>query len=210
MPSLRLCLVAVVAGALACGGAPQPATLSSRWSAPSILAEVPADAPYVIALLEPMNDALRQRMMRNLDAQLAHSMKALDKLRDGRDKLEPWMRAVLALADELRAKGTAAWFDQLGIDPRGRFVVYGMSLWPVARIELSAPDKLRATIARALSAAGAKPQQRTLDGRSYWIVADRNVSFVAAVLDREAVAAGLPRPGGGAAPPPSPRPPPPP
>src|SRR5215475_7977906 len=128
MRSPRLCLVAAVAGALmSCGGgAPQPATLSSRWSAPSILAEVPADAPYVFALLEPMNDALRRRMMRNFDAQLAQlpAMKALDKLRsDG--KLEPWMRAVVALVDELRAKGAAAWFDQLGIDPHGRFVVYG-------------------------------------------------------------------------------------
>jgi hypothetical protein len=193
MPSLRLCLVAIVAGALACGGgAPQPATLSSRWSAPSILAEVPADAPYLIALLEPMNDALRQRMMHNLDAQLAQSMKALDKLRDGGGKLEPWMRAVLALADELRAKGSAAWLDQLGIDPRGRFVVYGMSLWPVARIEIRDPTKLRATIARVLSAAGAQPQQRTLDGRAYWLVSGGEFSSVAAVLDREAVAAVLP------------------
>lgn len=192
MPSLRLCLVAVVAGALACGGgAPQPATLSSRWSAPSILAEVPADAPYAVALLEPMNDALRRRMMHNLDAQLAQSMKALDKLRD-RGKLEPWMRAMLALADELRGKGAAAWFDQLGIDPHGRFVLYGMSLWPVARIELSNPDKLRATITRILSAGGIQPQQRTLDGRAYWLASGGDFSFVAAVLDREAVAAVLP------------------
>lgn len=194
MRSLRLCLVAVVAGALmSCGGgAPQPATLSSRWSAPSILAEVPADAPYLVALLEPMNDALRRRMMGNLDAQIAQSMKALDKLRDETGKLEPWMRAVRALAGELRGKGAAAWFDQLGIDPRGRFVVYGLSLWPVARIELSDPAKLRAAIARTLAAAGVQPQQRTLDGRAYWLAGDRDVSFVAAVLDREAVAAVLP------------------
>ncbi|HEX8108181.1 MAG TPA: hypothetical protein VF516_10665 [Kofleriaceae bacterium] len=195
MPSLRLCLVAVVAGALSCGGggAPQPATLSSRWSAPSILAEVPADAPYLIALLEPMNDALRRRMMHNLDAQLAQSMKALDKLRADPGKLEPWMRAVLTLADELRAKGTAAWFDQLGIDPRGRFVIYGMSLWPVARIEIDHPDRLRATVARVMSAAGIQPApQRTLDGRAYWLSSSRDFSFVAAVLDREAVVAVLP------------------
>jgi hypothetical protein len=196
MRSPRLCLVAVVAGALmSCGGgAPQqPATLSSRWSAPSILAEVPADAPYVAALLEPMNDALRRRMMRNLDTQLAQSpsMKALDKLRAD-PKLEPWMRAMLALVDELRSKGTAAWFDQLGIDPRGRFVIYGLSLWPVVRIELNDPARLRAAIARMLSAAGARPQQRTLEGRAYWLAGDSNVSFVAAVLDREAVAAVLP------------------
>jgi hypothetical protein len=194
MRSPRLCLVAAVAGALmSCGGSgPQPTTLSSRWSAPSILAEVPADAPYLVALLEPMNDALRRRMMHNLDAQLAESMKALDKLSDEDGKDEPWMRAVRALVDELRGKGASAWYDQLGIDPHGRFVVYGMSLWPVMRIELNNPAKLRAVIARMLSAAGVQPQQRTLDGRAYWLAGDREVSFVAAVLDREAVAAVLP------------------
>jgi len=194
MRSLRLCLVAVVAGALmSCGGgAPQATTLSSRWSAPSILAEVPADAPYLVALLEPVNDALRRRMLHSLDTQLAQSaaMKELDELRA--DPSKPWMRAVLALVDELRAKGAAAWLDQLGIDPHGRFVLYGMSLWPVARIELNDPAKLRATIARMLSAGGVQPQQRTLDGRAYWLAGDRDVSFVAAVLDREAVAAVLP------------------
>jgi hypothetical protein len=177
------------------GGAPQPpATLSSRWSAPSILAEVPADAPYVFALLEPMNDALRRRMMHDFDVELAQSpaMKELDKLRSDK-KLEPWMRAMLSLIDELRRKGTAAWFDQLGIDPHGRFVLYGLSLWPVARIELNDPAKLRAVIARMMTAAGTQPpQQRTLDGRAYWLAGDSDISFVAAVLDREAVAAVLP------------------
>lgn len=191
MRSPRLCLVAAVAGALmSCGGgAPQPATLSSRWSAPSILAEVPADAPYLLALLEPMNDALRRRMMHNLDAQLAQSMQALDKLGDAS---EPWVRAMRALVAELRGKGAAAWYDQLGIDPHGRFVVYGMSLWPVVRIELNDPAKLRAVIGRMMASAGIQSQQRTLDGRAYWLSSDRNISFVAAVLDHEAVAAVLP------------------
>jgi hypothetical protein len=132
-------------------------------------------------------------MMQNLDAQIAQSMKAFDKLRDAdRAKLEPWMRAVLALTGELRSKGAAAWFDQLGIDPRGRFVIYGLSLWPVARIELNNPAQMRSTITRALSAAGIQPQQRTLDGRAYWLAGGGDFSFVAAVLDREAVAAVLP------------------
>src|SRR5579872_4779874 len=171
MRSPRLCLVAAVAGALmSCGGsAPQPATLSSRWSAPSILAEVPADTPYLAALLEPMNDALRRRMMHNLDAQLAQSMQALDKLGDAR---EPWVRALHTLVGELRGKGVSAWYDQLGIDPHGRFVVYGMSLWPVARIELNDPARLRAVIARMLAGAGIQSQQRTLDGRTYWLSSD--------------------------------------
>lgn len=196
MRSLRLCLVAVVAGALvSCGGgASQPATLSSRWSAPSILAEVPADAPYVVALLEPMNNAVRRRVLQNFDEQLAQWAKALDKLRDGgAGKLDPWMRGALAVVDQMRAKGTAAWFDELGIDPRGRSVIYGLSLWPVVRVELSDPAKLRAAITRALTAAGlptAPP--RTLEGRSYWLSTIGDLSLVAGVFDREAVVALLP------------------
>ncbi|HEX3758208.1 MAG TPA: hypothetical protein VHW23_05860 [Kofleriaceae bacterium] len=196
MCSLRLCLVAAVAvAALSCGGsAPQPAALSSRWSAPSILAEVPADAPYLFALLEPMNDAVRRRLMQNFDRQIAQGMKDLEKLRDGDPaKIEPWMRAVLAILGDMRNKGMANWFDELGIDPHGRSVLYGMSLWPVVRIELNNPAKLRAAITRAMTAAGVQPgPQRTLEGRSYWRSTNGEFTFVAGVLDREAVAAILP------------------
>jgi hypothetical protein len=196
MRSLRLCLVAGVAAALmSCGGsAPQPAALSSRWSAPSILAEVPADAPYVFALLEPMSDALRQRMIQSFDHQIAQAMKELDKLREGDPaKLQPWMRAAIAILGDLHTKGAQAWVDDFGIDPRGRSVVYGMSLWPVARFELNNPAKLRATITRALNAAGVQPSpQRTLEGRSYWREDSGGFTFVAAVFDREAIAALLP------------------
>lgn len=196
MSSLRLCLAAGVTAALmSCGGsAPQPAALSSHWTAPSILAEVPADAPYVFALLEPMNDALRRRLMQSFDQQLAHGLKDLDKLGEGdHAKLEPWMRAVLAIVGDIRAKGAAAWFNELGIDPHGRSVVYGMSLWPVARIELNNPAKLRAAITRALAAAGMQPgPQRTLEGRSYWLSSAGELSFIGAVFDREAVVALMP------------------
>lgn len=197
MPCLRLSVVAAATLlALSCGGgAPQPAALSSRWAAPPILSHVPADSPYLFALLEPISDALRQRMMQGFYDQMARSYQALDALRAGdRTKLEPWLRAVLAATDELRGKPPAAWFEHFGVDPRGRFAIYGLSMWPVMRIEIASPPRLRAVIERVLAAADLRPQQRTLDGHPYWLMGDGNVSVVAAVLDREAVAALVPTP----------------
>src|SRR5256885_12556769 len=134
MPSLRWAVAIAAAVAVSCGGKqqqPAQGALSSRWTAPSILASVPAESPYVFALHEPMNEALRQRMMGHLDTQLAESFKALDKLRASKGEIAPWMRAVMALGDELRGKPSTTWSEQLGLDPRGRIVLYGLSLWPV-------------------------------------------------------------------------------
>jgi hypothetical protein len=195
MPLPRLSVVAVVAVALSCGGgSPQPAALSQRWVAPSIMSHVPAESPYLFAVLEPISDAQRRRMMQGLDQRLGKSMKVLDELRgkDG-EKLAPWQRAIAAFAAEVRGKDAASWFDHFGLDPRGRFALYGMSVWPVARLELADPARLRAAIERIATASGAPPPQHALDGHPYWQIDFREFSLIVAVLDREAVAAFLPR-----------------
>src|ERR1051325_974119 len=196
MPSLRLLAVVVVVAA--CGGKPPPppaaqGALSSRWSAPAILAPVPADSPYVLALVDPISEALRARIMARLDSQLSQSMQKLDSLRGvDRSKLEPWARAVLALGDELRDTKPSQWFEKLGLNSRGRFVIYGLSLWPVLRVDITDGARLSKVIEHLLAAGGFPVQQRTLDRRAYWLAAGRDFSFLAAVLDREAVAAVVP------------------
>ncbi|HEX7842824.1 MAG TPA: hypothetical protein VF469_35365 [Kofleriaceae bacterium] len=195
MRSLRLSFIAVVVVAWSCGGGggtSRPAALSSRWTAPPILSHVPADSPYLVAVLEPMDESLRRRMLQGFDKQIAESMHMLDKARDSGHTLEPWMRVVSAIMNELRGKDAATWTEQLGFDPRGKFVLYGLSVWPVVRIEIASPARLRAAIERVLTAAGEKPQQRTLDGRAYWVAGGKELSFVASVLDREAVVAVVP------------------
>jgi len=175
------------------GGAAQPAALSSRWAAPSILSHIPADSPYVMVTLDPPSEALRQKLMQNVEQQIAQSTAAIDKLHGvDRSKLKPWHRALLAFLDELRGKSSATWIEQLGFDPRGRFALYGLSLWPVARIEIASPQRMQAAIQRVLIASGVAPELRTLDGRRYWLTGDSELSLVFAVLDREAVAALLP------------------
>jgi hypothetical protein len=196
--SPRYLLAVVMVAAFACGGKPPEPQApqgvpSGRWTAPSILAPVPADSPYVLALLEPVNDALRRRVMQNLDERFNAAMAKLDTVKTvDRGKLEPWLRALLAFTDELRGKPSATWLEQFGLNPRGRFVVYGLSMWPVARIEISDPAKLEVSIKRILAAAGSQPQQRTLGGRAYWVAGGTDFSLVAAVLEHEAVLALLP------------------
>lgn len=189
----RSIFVSVAFVLLSCGGGtPQSATLSSTWVAPAILSNVPADSPYLIASLEPLSDAMRQRMMRGFDKQFSDLMRVIDRSRAEATTLEPWMRAMLALMDELRGKGIANWEQALGFDPKGRFALYGLSMWPVARIDVSNPARLRSVIDHVMSAAGVQLKQATLGGHNYWSAGDREVTFVAAVLEREAVAAMIP------------------
>jgi hypothetical protein len=203
MRSLRVSILFIAAvaavaavAAASCGGGgtggARPAELSSRWTAPSILAHVPADSPYLVALLEPVNESLRRRMLQGLDRQLGEALRALDKARGSDRDAEPWIRAATAVISELRGKDASAWMEQLGFDPRGKFVLYGLSVWPVVRIELASAARLRSAIERALAAGGVQPQQRTLDGHAYWVAGNKDISFVAAVLEHEAVAAVVP------------------
>jgi hypothetical protein len=182
-------LVAVVV-ALSCGGSPQPApgALSSRWSSPSILSHVPAESPYVFATLEPINEALRRRLMDSVDQQIAKARELLDRQGDERPR-KPLHRAIGAMLDELRGRD---WIERLGLDPRGRFALYGLSLWPAMRMEIANPAKLRAAIQRIFAAAEVKPEERTLDGRAYWVFGDKDFTAVTAVTDREWVAAVAP------------------
>src|SRR3954463_10699374 len=71
MWSSRVSIIAVLAVALSCGGSSKPTTLASSWVAPSILAQVPADSPYVFTTLQPIDEKLRSRLFRGLHHGLA-------------------------------------------------------------------------------------------------------------------------------------------
>src|ERR1043165_5498630 len=104
MGFLRWSVVVAVAVGWACGGgAPQPAALSSRWAAPSILSYVPADTPYLAALLDPVNEEMRRRVMQGADEQMLDSLRQLDRLSADPEHPEPWVRIVKALAEIERA-----------------------------------------------------------------------------------------------------------
>jgi hypothetical protein len=189
----RVSLIGVVVLALSCGGSAKPTTLSSTWVAPAILAQVPADSPYVFASLRPIDEKIRRRMLGTFNHSIGELLKTVGAL-EARERAElpAWARAGLALAEELRGKDLINWWRELGFDPDGRVVLYGLSVWPVARIEIADPKRVRAVIERVLAATGIQATRSTLDGRAYWSAGNADVTVVGAVLDREAVVAALP------------------
>ena len=200
MASLRSCVVAATCIvsflSLSCGGgSSRPGGPSSSWVAPALLGHVPADSPYLFASLEPANDKIRQRMFAGYQQQATELMRKFERARDvDRATLEPWMRAVFAIGDELRGKDPSTWAETFGFDSKARFAIYGLSIWPVARVEVANPARLRALIDRALSAGGVQLKQQTLEGHAYWVAGSERFSLVAAVLEHEAVVAVLPTP----------------
>src|SRR5256885_9449533 len=105
----------VVVFVLACGG--HPSTPSARWKTPASLAYVPADSPYVVAGLEPLDDPHAERMFGNFGSQLA-------QLRDKHpDTTKLSDRVLVAIADEIAGKSYKQWRDDLGFDTSGRFVL---------------------------------------------------------------------------------------
>ena len=76
--------------------------------------------------------------------------KLIPKLR-GTDT--PWARALLALADEIAADHSNSWQGHLGLEEDLHYVLYGLSIWPVARLNVTNPNRLRAVIQRTIDVA---------------------------------------------------------
>jgi len=189
-----LCLVLVACGS---GGSPRrasmPEPLAGAWQPPAILAHVPADTPYLFASLDAIPQVWRDRMYATLDDKLRALTKELEPLRGAdRTALDPWMRALLAVLDELRGKDVTRWATELGFDRNGRFLVYGLSVWPVLRVTLSDPDRLRRIAAKALAAGGWPVVEQKLDGHAYWRFEHMKASVFVGVIGDELVASVFP------------------
>src|ERR1700742_2763751 len=139
MRSLRVlvlrgvCQVAIT-GMLACGGSspPPPTVVSSTWSAPTLLSHVPADTPYLVGSLEPVSEAVRKLTMARLGDQMAPLSKLAEQ-QSSNQKFAPWLRALMSVVSEMKTKNPDLWWRDLGLDPNRRFIVYGLSVWPVMR-----------------------------------------------------------------------------
>lgn len=187
---MRTIVLALVAVAFGCGPSPKPQPLSERWSAPTMLSRVPADAPYLIAMLDPAPAAAKQQMFASLDQKVAaafHASRGVD-----RSQLEPALRASYAVLDELEGRDLRNWGRELGFDPSGRFVLYGLSVWPVMRVAVADEARVRHVVTRMLTALGVPAKPRSLRGRSYWQLDEKWLSMIGSVVDGEAVFAVMP------------------
>jgi hypothetical protein len=190
---MRLLIVAALVAACSHPSSSTSPT-SGSWKGPDMLAHVPADTPYVFALLEPPSDAVRAKMPGSLDAVVLPALKeSADVPLDKRLGLDPAKRALLGVMDAMRGTDPTKWWENLGFAKNGRAVFYGMGVWPVIRIEVGDAAKLRGILAEAAKTlAMPELQQKDSGGVPYWVASKLGVSAIVSVTDHEVVAAVLP------------------
>ncbi len=167
---------------------------SGSWHGPDALANVPADTPYVFALLEPPSDVVRKRMLGNLDAMVLPALKETAAVPlDARLSLPPPRRALLGIMDAMRGTDPTQWWENLGFKHNGHWVLYGLGIWPVLRVEVGDAAKLRTIVTDAVKTLSRpEVEQRQLGAVPYWIASKNGVSAIVAVTEHDAVVAVVP------------------
>lgn len=182
----RIALVVLALVALGCGGAARPATVSSRWTAPALFAHVPDDTPYVIASVEAPDVQARSRVIIALEDAIGEALAETEELEpEDYAELPPPEAALMAILELLRGAPREQWLPRLGLGRAARFVIYGHSLWPVLRVEITDGDKLRLAIERTLHAAGVRRPPRRRGDAIYWNELVGKSRVVAAIRPRE-------------------------
>lgn len=150
--------------------APRVAGLDARAS--EMLAHVPADTPYVWLNAEPLPDAYVERVAGLRDATLAAWAQAIDQPTDDRE--------LAALARELRGRMNPAGLRALGFATNPRWVLYGLGLAPVLRLEIDDGERV-ARLLETIDAADGTPEVRTIAGHPVWTTSDRSQGFAGAI-----------------------------
>lgn len=151
-------------------GRPAAAVTANRAAAPglrapSLLAHVPADTPFVLAALDQLPPGYLTRVCDEMCPVLARLL--------GAD-------SPAGIVIDLIARG------ELGLAAATRWVVYGLGTLPVARIDVSDPVATSAAVARLL---GAATEVEPSSAQRYWHRRDGGTSIVAGLIDRELVVA---------------------
>jgi hypothetical protein len=187
--SLALILVAVVACSHPSAPPQAPKAVAAAWQGPEILAAVPADTPYLFGVLEPMPAAVREKLYAQSGAQVKAALEKAASSEEGKAGL-----AAGVLLHELDGVDPAHWLESLGFSPDMRFVLYGMSVWPVARVEVKDPARVRDVLGKLMKIVGPEVVEKTVAGKLVYEIVSPKVSIVIAPLDRELVAAVVPSP----------------
>ncbi len=195
---LALCVVSI--SAAGCNGSPDDSTTASPMtSEQGLLRHVPADTPYVFAMIDPLPDEVADKFEPKLDAMLTTYQEVLraivqTKLSDKSDAEDGEGTAddAAALLEELAGLLSVEGFRSAGIDRDSTMVFYGAGLLPVLRMTLSDGDLLDATIARMERKANQSMPGAMIVGQSYRYAGDEEARLVVAVIDDEFVMSIVP------------------
>lgn len=162
---------------------PKPVVVDTSKLSAALLAHVPADSPYVVASFETVPFEIYDKMA----AAAGPMMKrAMDTAATFDPEHKPLIDAVFA---ELDGKWNVKGLESLGLSATPKFVVYGLGVMPVMRIELRDHKALLATIERVAKQAGMTvPPQQQHGNVSFWqYTADGKTLVILALTDNQAV-----------------------
>ena len=150
-------------------------------SADSVLAFVPADTPYVIANVEPIDDDLVRRLAGESAAIFSAYEMIVDDilLADAAEYEEGSEERERAERMAQTAKGVMAMFSFDGMREAGfaindAFAIYGNGLLPVMRARLVDSDRFEAAISKLEAEAGDAMPTAELRGQSYRYLEDED------------------------------------
>jgi hypothetical protein len=167
----------------------------------ALLEHVPSDTPYLAANLARLPDDFvdtwlirLQPVLEEMQVQLSAARADLEQAGTAAD---PDVGLPLAVLRELDGKLSRAGLESLGLDIGAHNAVYGMGAFPVARIGLSDPGALRATVQRIFDNAGMTVPEQSFQGVSFWRLAaehqdEQPVGLYLAILDDHLAAGILP------------------
>ena len=176
MKFLRLAATAAVAVlTLAACGEKEDAQTPGSDSENSLLSHVPHSTPYLAANLEPVpNDVIDSYLLKAepvLQAMQNQLTKARASLQNHDDATDKGEQLILSLIEEIDGKLNRSGLESLGFDLQAEKALYGMGVFPVARIGLSDSAAMKATILRVFERAGVPAPEVDYQGISYWRIA---------------------------------------
>ena len=165
----------------------------------SLLRYVPADTPYVFAMLDPLPDEVADKVEPKIDAILRSyrgMLKAIadttaTNTSDSADGDNISGEATEAL-DELGTLLSIEGLRSAGIQRDSSVVLYGVGLLPVMRMTLSDGDLLGAAIARIEEKAKGSMSVARIEGQLYRYAGDDDGRLVIAVIEDEFVLSIVP------------------
>lgn len=159
-----------------------------RAAGDDLLAHVPADAPYVLAVLEPAPAGLVRRIEPVLAPLRQAVQQGLHELRAA--ELDPEARA---LVEALDGRISATGLRELGLDPNPTFVLHGLGLAPVLRVRLHDGPRLHALLRRIDAADGEPWPIWAVDDVSGWKLQDGDTALAWAIVGHDLVVTLYPR-----------------
>lgn len=169
-------------------------TASAPAPNPGLLKYVPADTPYIFAMLEPLPEEVADKLEPKIDAMLKSYQRVIrtivqtsaEKSAESKDD-EGLPEGALAALEEFAGLLTIEGLRSAGIERNSTMVLYGVGLLPVLRMTLSDGSLLDAAMARIEAKAKDSMSVATIDGQSYRYAGNDEGRLIIAVIDDEFV-----------------------